>query len=184
MKQIRSELLFFSDIKYVDCGRAHYHCDPICHWINARKNIHDLEKLSAIQWYQISCVSLVWWKLKWLQQCIWADFRPWSLLGFNKLLNVAFGGLLRMWQVAYLFDKGLLKCCNTDLVTSGSHCAVRLGHSKACVITRSYRNGVFFFHILYSSFMTRSSTASSKPPGVQIMHFLILRVKLSHELQT
>ena len=46
-------------------------------------------------------------------------------------------------------------------LTSGSHCTVRLGHSSACVITRSYRKGVFFFHILYSSFMTRSSTASS-----------------------
>ncbi len=51
----------------------------------------------------------------------------------------------------------------THLVTSGSHCAVKLGHSRACVITKSYRNGVFFFHILYSSLMTRSSTASSKP---------------------
>ena len=28
---------------------------------------------------------------------------------------------------------------------TGSHCTVRLGHSSACVITRSYRNGVFFF---------------------------------------
>lgn len=46
-------------------------------------------------------------------------------------------------------------------MTSGSHCAVREGHSSACVITRSYRKGVFFFHILYSSLMTRSSTASS-----------------------
>lgn len=50
----------------------------------------------------------------------------------------------------------------TYLVTSGNHWAVRLGHSSACVITRSYRNGVFFFHILYSSFITLSSTASSK----------------------
>lgn len=46
-------------------------------------------------------------------------------------------------------------------MTSGSHCAVREGHSRAWVITRSYRNGVFFFHILYSSLITRSSTASS-----------------------
>ena len=51
----------------------------------------------------------------------------------------------------------------TNLVTSGSHWAVREGHSSACVITKSYRNGVFFFHILYSSFITRSSIASSKP---------------------
>jgi hypothetical protein len=35
----------------------------------------------------------------------------------------------------------------SGLVTSGSHCAVRLGHSSAWVITRSYRNGVFFFQI-------------------------------------
>lgn len=47
------------------------------------------------------------------------------------------------------------------LVTSGSHCAVRLGHSRACVMTRSYRKGVFFFQILYSSLITLSSTASS-----------------------
>ena len=51
----------------------------------------------------------------------------------------------------------------TCLVTSGNHCAVRLGHSRACVITKSYKNGVFFFQILYSSFITLSSTASSKP---------------------
>lgn len=50
----------------------------------------------------------------------------------------------------------------TYFVTSGSHWTVRLGHSRACVITKSYRNGVFFFQILYSSFMIRSSTASSK----------------------
>ena len=48
------------------------------------------------------------------------------------------------------------------LVTSGSHWAVSEGHSRACVITKSYKNGVFFFQILYSSLMTRSSTASSK----------------------
>lgn len=47
------------------------------------------------------------------------------------------------------------------LLTSGNHCTVRLGHSRACVMTRSQRKGVFFFHILYSSFITRSSTASS-----------------------
>ena len=41
----------------------------------------------------------------------------------------------------------------TCFVTSGSHWTVRLGHSRACVITKSYRNGVFFFQILYSSFM-------------------------------
>lgn len=52
------------------------------------------------------------------------------------------------------------------LVTSGSHWAVRLGHSRAWVITKSYRKGVFFFHILYSSLITRSSTASSKAAGV------------------
>lgn len=50
------------------------------------------------------------------------------------------------------------------LETSGSHWAVRLGHSKAWVITRSYRKGVFFFQILYSSFITLSSTASSNAP--------------------
>lgn len=52
------------------------------------------------------------------------------------------------------------------LVTSGSHWAVRLGHSRAWVITKSYRKGVFFFHILYSSLITRSSTASSKAAEV------------------
>lgn len=51
------------------------------------------------------------------------------------------------------------------LETSGSHWAVRLGHSKAWVITRSYRKGVFFFQILYSSFITLSSTASSNAPA-------------------
>ena len=45
--------------------------------------------------------------------------------------------------------------------TSGSHCAVRLGHSRACVITKSYRKGVFFFQILYSSLITFSSIVSS-----------------------
>jgi len=39
---------------------------------------------------------------------------------------------------------------------------LRVRHSRACVMTRSYRNGVFFFQILYSSLITRSSTASSK----------------------
>ena len=46
--------------------------------------------------------------------------------------------------------------------TSGNHWTVRLGHSKACVITKSCKNGVFFFQILYSSLMILSSTASSK----------------------
>ena len=49
----------------------------------------------------------------------------------------------------------------SGLVTSGSHWAVRLGHSRAWVITKSYKNGVFFFQILYSSLITLSSTASS-----------------------
>lgn len=53
----------------------------------------------------------------------------------------------------------------SHLVTAGSHCTVRLGHSRACTITRSYRNGVFFFQILYSSLMTRSSTVSSSTAG-------------------
>jgi hypothetical protein len=56
----------------------------------------------------------------------------------------------------------MLKSFPSGLVTSGSHCTVRLGHSKAWVITKSYRNGVFFFHILYSSLITHSSTALSK----------------------
>ena len=51
---------------------------------------------------------------------------------------------------------------STYLVTSGSHWTVRLGHSKAWVITKSYKNGVFFFQILYSSLIILSSTASSK----------------------
>jgi len=55
-----------------------------------------------------------------------------------------------------------IKVGQSYLVISGNHCAVKLGHSRAWVITRSYRNGVFFFQILYSSFITRSSTASSK----------------------
>lgn len=59
-----------------------------------------------------------------------------------------------------VYHSHTLSC--THLVTSGSHWAVREGHSKAWVITRSYRKGVFFFHILYSSLMTLSSTASSK----------------------
>ena len=50
----------------------------------------------------------------------------------------------------------------TYFVTSGSHWTVRLGHSRAWVITKSYTNGVFFLQILYSSFMIRSSTASLK----------------------
>ena len=121
--------------------------------------------------------------------CNWADFRPWSLLGLNKLLRSSCCRCISIFGEypecgRQCIDLIKVKCCTTDLVTSGSHCAVRLGHSRACVITRSYRNGVFFFHILYSSLMTRSSTASSKPPSVQITHFLILRVKLSHELQT
>ena len=41
----------------------------------------------------------------------------------------------------------------------GSHCTVRLGHSKACVITKSYRKGEFFFQILYSSLIIFSSTS-------------------------
>lgn len=55
-----------------------------------------------------------------------------------------------------------LKFTCTYFVTSGSHCTVRLGHSKAWVITKSYKNGVFFFQILYSSLIILSSTASSK----------------------
>lgn len=53
----------------------------------------------------------------------------------------------------------------SHLVTSGNHCTVRLGHSSACVITRSYKKGVFFFQILYSSLITRSSTVSSSAAG-------------------
>lgn len=34
------------------------------------------------------------------------------------------------------------------------------GHSSACVTTRSYRKGVFFFQILYSSATTLSSTSA------------------------
>uniref|UniRef100_A0A1I8GPN7 Ragulator complex protein LAMTOR1 n=1 Tax=Macrostomum lignano TaxID=282301 RepID=A0A1I8GPN7_9PLAT len=58
-------------------------------------------------------------------------------------------------------DAGNQQSLPSGLVTSGSHWAVRLGHSNACVITRSYKNGVFFFQILYSSLMIRSSTVSS-----------------------
>lgn len=61
-----------------------------------------------------------------------------------------------------LLQKRALKFTCTYFVTSGSHCTVRLGHSKAWVITKSYKNGVFFFQILYSSLIILSSTASSK----------------------
>ena len=42
------------------------------------------------------------------------------------------------------------------LSLTGSHWQVRAGHSKAFVTTRSYRKGVFFFQILYSSLIIRS----------------------------
>lgn len=48
----------------------------------------------------------------------------------------------------------------THLVTSGSHWTVRLGHSRAWVMTTSYKKGVFFFQILYSSLMLFSSAAA------------------------
>lgn len=36
------------------------------------------------------------------------------------------------------------------------------GHSRPCVMTKSYRNGVFFFHILYSCWMSRSSSCAAR----------------------
>eukprot|EP01052_Picozoa_sp_SAG31_P071107 SAG31_NODE_30014_length_386_cov_1.205575_1_plen_105_part_10 len=42
-------------------------------------------------------------------------------------------------------------------VDIGSHWQVRLGHSSACVMIVSYKNGVFFFQILYSSLIFWSS---------------------------
>lgn len=58
----------------------------------------------------------------------------------------------------------------SHLVTSGGHCTVRLGHSRACVITRSYDKWVFFFQILYSSLMTRSSIVSFSTAGREGMN--------------
>ncbi|KAF2980701.1 hypothetical protein EK904_001232 [Melospiza melodia maxima] len=52
--------------------------------------------------------------------------------------------------------------CLPHLLTSGSHCTVRLGHSRACVSSRSYKKGLFFFQILYSPLMTRSSSAAGR----------------------
>jgi hypothetical protein len=33
--------------------------------------------------------------------------------------------------------------------TSGSHCVVKVGHSRAVLRSRSYRKGEFFFQVLY-----------------------------------
>ena len=44
---------------------------------------------------------------------------------------------------------------------SGSHCVVSVGHSSAVLIIMSYRNGAFFFHVLYSSLMIFSSVCSA-----------------------
>ena len=44
---------------------------------------------------------------------------------------------------------------------SGSHCVVSVGHSNAVLSITSYRNGAFFFQVLYSSFTIFSSSRSS-----------------------
>lgn len=36
------------------------------------------------------------------------------------------------------------------------------GHSRPCVMTKSYKKGVFFFHILYSCWMRRSSSWAAR----------------------
>lgn len=49
----------------------------------------------------------------------------------------------------------------TDVCLSGSHCVVSVGHSSAVLSIKSYKNGAFFFHVLYSSFTIFSSSRSS-----------------------
>lgn len=44
---------------------------------------------------------------------------------------------------------------------SGSHWVERVGHSRAVLSIKSYKNGAFFFHVLYSSFTSFSSILSS-----------------------
>lgn len=47
---------------------------------------------------------------------------------------------------------------------SGNHCTVSDGHSSACVTTRSYRYGAFFFHTLYSSLIIFSCIIPDSSP--------------------
>lgn len=66
----------------------------------------------------------------------------------------------RVWGTSRTWIQLMIMCMIFwYLTTSGNHWAVSEGHSRAWVITKSYKNGVFFFHILYSSLMTLSSTS-------------------------
>ena len=51
----------------------------------------------------------------------------------------------------------------THLSLSGSHWQVRDGQSRACVMTRSYRKGEFFFHICRQRESRGSANRLSKP---------------------
>ena len=78
----------------------------------------------------------------------------------DKNQSTSLSSSIRSIQSCSKHEQSKFAC--TYFVTSGSHCTVRLGHSNAWVITKSYKNGVFFFQILYSSLIILSSTASSK----------------------
>ena len=51
-------------------------------------------------------------------------------------------------------------CTHTHPYLSPLNANTHLGHSRAWVITTSYKNGVFFFHTLYSSVIILSSASS------------------------
>lgn len=77
------------------------------------------------------------------------------------------------WMVVSQRSRCLLRRL-TYLSISGSHCTVSDGHSSACVTTKSYSIGEFFFQILYSSFTVFSSSckASDHKHGWICAHIL------------
>ena len=73
--------------------------------------------------------------------------------------------------------KRILKT-RTDSCLSGNHCVVKVGHSSAVLSIRSYRKGEFFFHILYSSFISFCSITSSSRSS-SILSCMRIRTKPS-----
>jgi hypothetical protein len=55
---------------------------------------------------------------------------------------------------------GAHACAERTRARTGSHCTVRLGHSSACVSTRSYSSGALFFHVRCSACAWRSSSCT------------------------
>lgn len=62
----------------------------------------------------------------------------------NRWVENSFSGMLHVISVEQRIEQFKTYDC-----TSGSHCVVRVGHSRAVLSSRSYKKGEFFFHVLY-----------------------------------